>query len=120
MTTDLYAMGMRARNAIYSCFFLLGFLGLAWIPRIPEIKDSLNLSDGQFGLVLLASTVGSIPGAQIAGRAVHSYSSKFVVRISGVLLPVGVFVIGMADTVQILLLGSVHYRIQRCVYGHCN
>ena len=56
MTTDLYAMGMRARNAIYSCFFLLGFLGLAWIPRIPEIKDSLNLSDGQFGLVLLATT----------------------------------------------------------------
>ena len=105
MTTDLYAMGMRARNAIYSCFFLLGFLGLAWIPRIPEIKDSLNLSDGQFGLVLLASTVGSIPGAQIAGRAVHSYSSKIVVRISGFLLPVGVFVIGMADTVQILLLG---------------
>jgi len=105
MNTDLYAMGMRARNAIYSCFFLLGFLGLAWIPRIPEIKDSLNLSDGQFGLVLLASTFGSIPGAQIAGRAVHSYSSKLVVRISGVLLPVGVFVIGMADTVQILLLG---------------
>jgi MFS family permease len=105
MNTDLYAMGMRARNAIYSCFFLLGFLGLAWIPRIPEIKDSLNLSDGQFGLVLLASTVGSIPGAQIAGRAVHSYSSKLVVRIAGVFLPVGVFVIGMADTVQILLLG---------------
>jgi MFS family permease len=105
MNTDLHAMGMRARNAIYSCFFLLGFLGLAWIPRIPEIKDSLNLSDGQFGLVLLASTVGSIPGAQIAGRAVHSYSSKLVVRIAGVLLPVGVFVIGMADTVQILLLG---------------
>jgi predicted MFS family arabinose efflux permease len=105
MNTDLYAMGMRARNAIYASFFLLGFLGLAWIPRIPEIKDSLNLSDGQFGLVLLASTVGSIPGAQIAGRAVHSYSSKLVVRIAGVFLPVGVFVIGMADTVQILLLG---------------
>lgn len=57
MTVDLYAMGMRARNAIYACFFLLGFLGLAWIPRIPEIKTSLGLSDGQFGLVLLASTV---------------------------------------------------------------
>ena len=105
MTTDLYALGMRARNAIYASFFLLGFLGLAWIPRIPEIKDSLNLSDGQFGLVLLASTVGSIPGAQIAGRAVHSFSSKLVVRIAGALLPVGVFVIGIADTVQILLLG---------------
>jgi MFS family permease len=105
MNTDLYTMGMRARNAIYASFFFLGFLGLAWIPRIPEIKNSLGLSDGQFGLVLLASTVGSIPGAQIAGRVVHSFSSKIVVRISGVLLPLGVFVVGMADSVQILLLG---------------
>ena len=105
MTTDLYALGMRARNAIYLCFFLLGFLGLAWIPRIPEIKDSLGLSDGQFGLVLLASTVGSIPGAQIAGRAVHSFSSKLVVRIAGAFLPLGVFVVGIADTAQLLLLG---------------
>ena len=105
MTTDLYALGIRARNAIYASFFFLGFLGLAWIPRIPEIKNSLGLSDGQFGFVLLASTVGSIPGAQIAGRVVHSFSSKIVVRISGVLLPLGVFVVGVADSVQILLLG---------------
>ena len=105
MAPDLYALGIRARNALWASFFLLGFLGLAWIPRIPEIKTSLGLSDGQFGLVLLASTVGSIPGAQIAGRAVHSYSSKLVVRISGVLLPVGVFVVGIAESVQILVLG---------------
>ena len=105
MSTDLYALGMRARNGIYACFFLLGFLGLAWIPRIPEIKDSLGLSDGEFGLVLLASTLGAIPGAQFSGRAVHSYSSKIVVQIAGVFLPVGVFVVGLADTVQLLLLG---------------
>ena len=105
MTTDLYAMGMRARNALWACFFLLGFVSLAWIPRIPEIKDALNLSHGQFGLVLLSSTVGSIPGAQIAGRVVHMYSSKLVVQISGALLPVGVFVIGLANNVQTLVLG---------------
>lgn len=105
MTTDLYDMGMRARNAVWGCFFFLGFLGLAWIPRIPEIKDSLGLSDGQFGLVLLGSTVGSIPGAQIAGRVVHSYSSKVVVQIAGGLLPLGVFIVGIAGNVQVLLLG---------------
>ena len=48
MTTDLYALGMRARNALWASFFLLGFLGLAWVPRIPEIKTALGLSDGQF------------------------------------------------------------------------
>jgi MFS family permease len=105
MTTDLYAMGIRARNALWACFFFLGFVSLAWIPRIPEIKDSLDLSHGQFGLVLLSSTVGSIPGAQIAGRVVHMYSSKLVVQISGALLPVGVFVVGLANNVQTLVLG---------------
>ena len=105
MTTDLYAMGIRARNALWACFFLLGFVSLAWIPRIPEIKDALSLSHGQFGLVLLSSTVGSIPGAQIAGRVVHMYSSKLVVQISGALLPVGVFVVGLASNVQTLILG---------------
>ena len=105
MAIDLYLLGMRARNALWASFFILGFLGLAWIPRIPEIKDSLGLSDGQFGLVLLASVVGAIPGAQIAGRAVHMHSSKLVVQIAGVLLPFGVFVVGMAESVQMLILG---------------
>ncbi|MEY4152095.1 MAG: hypothetical protein RL470_154, partial [Actinomycetota bacterium] len=59
-----YQRGIRARNATWACFFLLGIAGLAWVPRIPEIKDALGLSDGQFGLVLLGSTVGAIPGAQ--------------------------------------------------------
>jgi MFS family permease len=36
---------------------------------------------------------------------VHTYSSKLVVQISGVLLPVGVFVVGLASNVQTLLLG---------------
>lgn len=105
MSTDLYALGVRARNAVWASFFFLGFLGLAWIPRIPEIKNSLDLSDGQFGLVLIAGTLGSIPGSQIGGRMVHTYSSKFVVQISGVLLPVGVSIIGFSSNVQILLLG---------------
>lgn len=105
MTTDLYVLGIRARNALWASFFLLGFLGLAWIPRIPEIKNALGLSDGQFGLVLIASTLGSIPGAQLAGRAVHMHSSKIVVQISGVLLPVGVLIVGSATTVQLLVFG---------------
>ena len=105
MATDLYAMGIRARNALWACFFFLGFVSLAWIPRIPEIKDALDLSNGQFGFVLIASTLGSIPGAQLAGRIVHMFSSKLVVQISGVLLPVGVFIVGLASNVQTLVLG---------------
>jgi len=101
----IYQRGIRARNSLWAAFFLLGFAGLAWVPRIPEIKDSLGLSDGQFGLVLLGSTLGAIPGAQISGRVVHMHSSKLVIQISGVLLPVGVAIMGAADSVSVLLVG---------------
>ncbi len=102
---SIYQRGIRARNAVWASFFLLGFAGIAWVPRIPEIKDSLGLSDGQFGLLLLASTAGAIPGAQLAGRVVHMYASQIVVRISGVLLPLGVAIIGSASTVEVLAVG---------------
>jgi MFS family permease len=102
---SIYQRGIRARNAVWASFFLLGFAGIAWVPRIPEIKDSLGLSDGQFGLLLLASTAGAIPGAQLSGRIVHMYSSQIVIRISGVLLPVGVFIMGYSSNVEVLAIG---------------
>jgi len=100
-----YERGIRARNAVWAGFFLLGITGMAWIPRIPEMKTSLGLSDGQFGLLLLASTLGAVPGAQLSGRIVHMYSSKIVVRISGVTLPLGVGMMGISETVALLGVG---------------
>ena len=104
-TLTKYEYGIHARNAVWASFFVLGITGMAWIPRIPEIKSSLGLSDGQFGLLLLASTFGAVPGAQLSGRIVHMYSSKIVVRISGVTLPLGVCIMGIAESVPILALG---------------
>ena len=100
-----YERGIRARNAVWAGFFLLGITGMAWIPRIPEIKTSLGLSDGQFGLLLLASTLGAVPGAQLSGRIVHMYSSRIVVQISGATLPLGVGIMGISDTVLLLGIG---------------
>lgn len=100
-----FERGIRARNAVWAGFFFLGITGMAWIPRIPEIKTSLGLSDGQFGLLLLASTLGAVPGAQLSGRLVHMYSSRLVVQISGVTLPLGVTIMGLADSVVVLGVG---------------
>jgi MFS family permease len=100
-----YQYGIHGRNAVWASFFVLGITGMAWIPRIPEIKTSLGLSDGQFGLLLLASTFGAVPGAQLSGRVVHMFSSKIVVQIAGVTLPLGVSIMGIAHNVPTLALG---------------
>jgi len=101
----IYQRGIRARNAVWASFFLLGFTGMAWIPRIPEIKIALGLSDGQFGILLLASTLGALPGAQLSGRLVHMYNSKIVVQIAGVTLPLAVTIMGFSKNVPVLAVG---------------
>ncbi len=67
----------------------MGIASMAWVARIPEIKDAVGLSNGEFGFVFLGSTVGAVLGAQIAGRAIHTFGSRPVVNISSFLLPAG-------------------------------
>lgn len=83
----------------------MGISSMAWVPRIPEIKDQLSLRDGQFGFVFLAGALGSIIGTQISGRAIHLISSKKFARISAILMPLGIFTMGSADSVLILVIG---------------
>ena len=50
-----YRSALRARNALWATFGIMGVVSMAWVPRIPEIKDALNLSNGQFGFYLWAA-----------------------------------------------------------------
>jgi len=59
----LHSQATRARNALWLMFFVMGVVSMAWVPRIPEIKEANDLTDTQFGLVLVASSVGAILGA---------------------------------------------------------
>jgi MFS family permease len=86
-------------------FLVMGISSMSWIPRIPEIKYSLGLSDGQFGLLLASSSIGSVIGAQISGDLIHRFGSKNVLRISQIIMPAGIFVMGAFLSVPGLLLG---------------
>lgn len=78
---------------------------MAWVPRIPEIKEQLELSDGRFGLVFLAGALGSVCGSQISGRAIHLIASRNVAYICGAIMPVGIYTMGSAHDVRTLVIG---------------
>jgi hypothetical protein len=103
--TEIHASGVRARNALFGVFLIMGMASMAWVARIPEIKNSLGLSDGQFGLVLMSSSIGSVLGAQYSGRLVHSFGSRIVSRYAALLMPSGVIIMGLADSTAFLVLG---------------
>lgn len=86
----------RSKGALWASFAIMGIASMGWVARIPEIKDANGLSNAQFGLVLLASSFGSIVGAQLAGRLVHTFSSRKILYISSILLPAGLCAIGFS------------------------
>jgi MFS family permease len=76
----------------------MGIGSMAWVARIPEIKDAVGLSNGAFGFVFLGSTIGAVIGAQIAGRAIHAFGSRPVINISSLLLPAGLIAMAYSTT----------------------
>ena len=96
---------LAARNSLWALFFLMGIVSMAWVPRIPEIKRSLQLSDGVFGLVLISSSVGAALGAQFAGRLIHRFGSRNVTAIAQFVMPSGLIIVSQAETVEALVLG---------------
>jgi len=96
---------LKARNYLWVTFFVMGISSMAWVPRIPEIKEQLELSDGRFGLVFLAGALGSVCGSQISGRAIHLIASRNVAYICGAIMPIGIYTMGSAHDVRTLVIG---------------
>lgn len=105
MSTTIHGQARRARNALWLMFFVMGVVSMAWVPRIPEIKTANDLTDSQFGLVLVASSVGAVLGAQLSGRAIHRFGSRPVMYFSAVIVPTGVTLMGVSPNAWILVLG---------------
>lgn len=77
---------------------------MGWIPRIPEIKKSLALNDGQFGLLLLASSLGAVMGAQLAGRLIHTFGSRRLLRFSTTIMSAAIIFIGISHSSMVIAL----------------
>lgn len=67
------------RVAIGIAFFVYGLCFASWASRIPDIKNFLNLSEGQLGLVLLALPVGTLVSLPLSGWMIDRLGSKRVV-----------------------------------------
>lgn len=79
-------MNTPARRNLGALFFLFGFGIIAWVPRFPEIKHNLNVSNGAFGTLLSASAIGSLIALIIVGQLVHRYGARILLIASATLL----------------------------------
>ena len=64
------------RNAVYVIFGLVGVGLSSWVSRIPEVRDYLQASSSEMGLLLLGLSAGSIVGFILSSRVVSTLGAK--------------------------------------------
>ena len=76
----------RELNLLKTLFFLFGFQIMSWVPRFPEVKANLQLSNGQFGSLLSLGSVGNLTSLIIVGHLVHKFGARQIMRIAALVM----------------------------------
>jgi MFS family permease len=77
-------------------YFGQGLAFASWASRIPDIKQTLHLSDAALGSILLALPIGQLCTMPFSGRLVTRYGSKRVLTIAAPLYALTLCVIASA------------------------
>lgn len=122
----------RARLAVNMLFFTNGAVFASLLPRYPDIKEGLGLSNGSFGLAVAAFPLGALLAGLSAGMLVRRFRSSRVAIVATVLASLGIvlaggapawvalagglFVAGAMDSITDVAQNSHGLRVQR-LYG---
>ncbi|MBU2668425.1 MFS transporter [Actinoplanes bogorensis] len=132
MTTEIAVPTRRARAAVAALFLLNGAVLFNVVPRYPQIKADLGVSNALFGTALAALPVGALLAGLLAGAAIRWLGSARVASFGIVLTTVAtlaiafsshwlafagaLFVIGALDAVVDVAQNAHGLRVQR-LYG---
>lgn len=89
----------RARNGDLVVFAAQGAVMASWMARIPDVKQLINLTPGNLGLMLLGISAGSLVGLPVAGRVAHRFGSRAAVRIGALVSLPGIVLAALAAQV---------------------
>ncbi len=102
----------RSAIAVGALFFVNGLTFSNWLPRIPEVRDRLGISNGGLGTALIGGGLGGLMGSLIVGRVLARWRSRSVLvaaaSLLAALLPLIAFVpTALALTLVLTGLGFV-------------
>lgn len=101
------ATDRRAVRAVAVQFFANGAVYATVIPRLPEIRDRVDISIGALGVVLTVGSIAGLVGSLLTGRVIAWLGSRRVMIVGSVLSIGSLPVIGFASTPAMLVAGLV-------------
>jgi len=90
---------VRARLLLVGLFALAGVAFASWLARIPTVRDLLDLSTADLGLLLLVGSVGSLLTVTASGVVLQRLGSRRVLLVSTFVLAAALVLLGVGPTV---------------------
>ena len=59
---------------------------MSWVPRFPEVKANLRLTNGEFGSLVSMGAIGNLVALLTIGHLVHKYGARWILHIGSFLL----------------------------------
>ena len=91
-------MSSSPRAAVSAAFLIHSAVSGTWAPRLPAIKESLGLSDGELGTALVGLAIGLVVGTRVAGVPIDRFGSRPMMRAGFPLLAATLLLPGLANS----------------------
>jgi MFS family permease len=88
-------------------FFVFAIFIMAWVPRFPEVKANLGLSNGQFGTLISTGTLGALASLFFTGHIVHKFGARVVILANTVLMTLVFIAISQTKSSSLFLVLNV-------------
>ena len=93
--------------ATFAIFGLNGLVFASWAARIPSASDTLGLSDGQTGALLLVAAIGSMVSLPLSGGIAARIGTANTVRLGGVAATIAASTIAGGLVTQSVVVAAV-------------
>ncbi len=102
--------------AVFRAFIGAGILLGTFLPRIPQLRENLGLSNGELGLLLLASSVGSMAVLPLTGVLVGRFGPAKVVAIGAWISLCGLFAAGATNSWLVTALALAVFGVGSSIW----
>ncbi|KQQ90606.1 MFS transporter [Pseudarthrobacter sp. SL88] len=86
------------RNAVVVAYGASGLAFASWVSRLPAIRDALDLTPGNVGVLLLCLTLGSFASVSASGLIVLRLGSKQTIRTGSIMVGFGLLLAGLGTS----------------------
>ena len=85
-------------------FFMFGLSIMSWVPRFPEVKANLGLSNGEFGSLISLGVFGNVAALLTVGHLVHKFGAQLMMRISTLAFSTSIIILTQTSSSFVFLI----------------